>query len=325
MRTTRVSIAIAALTGLAAMAGPAAADTPAGAYPAKPVRVIVAFPAGGGTDATARAYAEKLSMALGQQFVVDNRVGASGMIGHEACAKAPPDGYTLCVNTLGAMALLPHVRKTPYDPLKDFVAIGRVTDALFGFAVNASAPWKTMQEFVEEAKRKPDTLTLANSGLGTITHLSGETMASLYNIKLVMVPYKGGVEQLQDALAGHVSMMFEGNFFPHVKAGKLRGLAVSTPFRHPHFPDIPSMKELQPDWDVPSWFGFMAPAGTPQAVVDRISPLLNKASDMPDVQERVLGMGLVAMKDTPQGMADDLRKQHARFGEAVKRLNIRVE
>jgi len=295
------------------------------AWPSKPVKVIVAFPAGGATDATARAYSEKLSQLLGQQFVVDNRAGAGGMIRHEACAKSPNDGYTLCVNTLGAMGLLPHVRKTPYDPLKDFVAIGRVTDALFGFAVNANMPWKTMQEFADEAKRKPDTLTLANSGLGTITHIAGETMASLYNIKLVMVPYKGGVEQLQDALAGHVSMMYEGNIFPHIKAGKLRGLAVSTPFRHPQFPDIPSMKELQPTWDLPSWFAFMGPAGISSDIVQKLSPLLNQISDMPDVQERMLGMGLIAIKDTPAGAQEDLQKQYGRFGAVVKRLGVKID
>jgi tripartite-type tricarboxylate transporter receptor subunit TctC len=182
-----------------------------------------------------------------------------------------------------------------------------------------------MDEFAEEARKKPDTLTLANSGIGTITHMAGETLASLYNIKLVMVPYKGGVEQLQDALAGHVSMMYEGNIFPHVKAGKLRALGVSTPFRHPQFPEIPTMKELKADWDMPSWFGFAGPAGMPAVVAEKLSPLLNQISDMPDVQERVLSMGLVAMKDTPQGMADDLKKQSERFGAAVKRLNIRVD
>lgn len=313
------------LVAAAALLALTATNALAQAWPAKPVRVIVAFPAGGGTDATARAYSEKLSQMLGQQFVVDNRSGASGMIGHEACAKSANDGYTLCVNTLGAMGLLPHVRKTPYDPLKDFAPIGRVTDALFGFAVNSSFPWKTMQEFVDDAKKKPDSLTLANSGLGTITHMAGETMASMYNIRLTMVPYKGGVEQLQDALAGHVSMMYEGNIFPHIKAGKLRGLAVSTPQRHPHFPDIPSMKELNPNWDLPSWFAFMAPAGIPADIPGKLSPLLNQISEMKDVQERVLAMGLIAIKDSPQGLADDLAKQHKMFGDAVKRLNIKAD
>ena len=321
MRRHILSLGIAAL--LAAVA--ATPSAMAQSYPSKPVKVIVPFPAGGGTDATARAYAEKLSQMLGQQFVVDNRAGAGGMIGHEACARAPADGYTLCVATLGGIGLLPHVRKTPYDAIKDFTPVGRVTDALFGFAVNTSFLWKTMDEFAEEARKKPDTLTLANSGIGTITHMAGETLASLYNIKLVMVPYKGGVEQLQDALAGHVSMMYEGNIFPHVKAGKLRALGVSTPFRHPQFPEIPTMKELKADWDMPSWFGFAGPAGMPAVVAEKLSPLLNQISDMPDVQERVLSMGLVAMKDTPQGMADDLKKQSERFGAAVKRLNIRVD
>lgn len=318
---------ILAFAAMAALLGPALTPAPAmaQAWPNKPVRLIVAFPAGGGTDATARAYAEKLSHELGQQFVVENRAGASGALGHEVCAKAPNDGYTLCVNTLGALGLLPNVRKTPYDPLKDFVAIGRVTDALFGFASPPSAPWKTMAEFVEYAKKNPGKVTLANSGIGTITNLAGETMAHGLGLQLTMIPYKGGVEQLQDALAGHVDMMFEGNIFPHIKAGKLRGLAVSTPFRHPHFPDIPSMKEVMPDWDLPSWFAFMGPAGIPPVVVERLSPLLNKISDMPDVQERMLAMGLTSTKDTPAGLDADLRKQHARFGELVRRYNIKIE
>lgn len=295
------------------------------AYPSKPVRVIVGFPAGGATDATARAYSEKLTQELGQQFVVDNRAGASGVIGHEACAKAPNDGYTLCVATLGAIGLLPNVRKTPYDPLKDFTPIGRVTDALFGFASPPSAPWKTMKEFVEVARKEPGKYTLSNSGIGTITHLAGETMAANFGLKLTMVPYRGGVEQLQDALAGHVSMMYEGNFFPHIKSGKIVPLAVSTPFRHPNFPDIPSMKEIDPNWDMPSWFAFMGPAGMPPAVAERLSPVLNKISDMPDVQERTLAMGVKTLKDTPEGLMADLRKQHENFGKLVKKLNITVE
>lgn len=295
------------------------------AWPAKPVRVVVAFPAGGATDATARIYSEKLSQEFGQQFVVDNRAGASGVIGHEACAKAPNDGYTICVNTLGAIGLLPHVRKTPYDPLKDFTPIGRVTDALFGFASPPDAPWKTMKEFAELAKKEPGKYTLANSGIGTITHLAGETMASMLGIKLTIVPYRGGVEQLQDALAGHVSMMYEGNIFPHIKAGKLKGLAVSTPFRHPAFPDIPSMQELFPEWDMPSWFAFMGPAGLPPIVAEKLSPVLNKIGDMPDVQERCLAMGVKTLKDTPDGLAAELRKQHANFGGLVKKFNIKVE
>jgi tripartite-type tricarboxylate transporter receptor subunit TctC len=310
-----------ALLGVLALAVPAMAQS----WPTKPVRVIVAFPAGGATDATARAFADKLSQELGQQFVVDNRVGASGVIGTEACAKAPNDGYTLCVATLGALGLLPNVRKTPYDPLKDFTPIGRVTDALFGFASHPSMPWKTMKEFVEVAKKEPGKYTLANSGIGTITHLAGETMAAHFGLKLTIVPYRGGVEQLQDALAGHVSMMYEGNFFPHIKAGKIVPLAVSTPFRHPNFPDIPTMKELMPEWDMPSWFAFMGPAGMPPIVAERLSPVLNKIADMPDVQERVLAMGVKTLKDTPQECTADLKKQHENFAKLVAKFNIKVE
>jgi tripartite-type tricarboxylate transporter receptor subunit TctC len=310
-----------ALLGVLALTAPAMAQS----WPTKPVRVIVAFPAGGATDATARAFADKLSQEFGQQFVIDNRVGASGVIGTEACAKAPNDGYTLCVATLGALGLLPNVRKTPYDPLKDFTPIGRVTDALFGFASHPSMPWKTMQEFVAAAKKEPGKYTLANSGIGTITHLAGETMAAHFGLKLTIVPYRGGVEQLQDALAGHVSMMYEGNFFPHIKAGKIVPLAVSTPFRHPNFPDIPTMKELMPEWDMPSWFAFMGPAGMPPIVAERLSPVLNKIADMPDVQERVLAMGVKTLKDTPQECTADLKKQHENFAKLVAKFNIKVE
>jgi tripartite-type tricarboxylate transporter receptor subunit TctC len=310
-----------ALLGVLALTAPAMAQS----WPTKPVRVIVAFPAGGATDATARAFADKLSQEFGQQFVIDNRVGASGVIGTEACAKAPNDGYTLCVATLGALGLLPNVRKTPYDPLKDFTPIGRVTDALFGFASHPSMPWKTMKEFVEVAKKEPGKYTLANSGIGTITHLAGETMAAHFGLKLTIVPYRVGVEQLQDALAGHVSMMYEGNFFPHIKAGKIVPLAVSTPFRHPNFPDIPTMKELMPEWDMPSWFAFMGPAGMPPIVAERLSPVLNKIADMPDVQERVLAMGVKTLKDTPQECTADLKKQHENFAKLVAKFNIKVE
>jgi tripartite-type tricarboxylate transporter receptor subunit TctC len=317
------SLLRAAIGALLAFTAPALAQAPA--WPTKPVRVIVGFPAGGGTDATARAYSEKLSQELGQQFVVENRAGAAGALGHEVCAKAPNDGYTLCVNTLGAMGLLPNVRKTPYDPLKDFAPIGRVTDALFGFASAPDKPWTNMAEFAAYAKANPGKVTLANSGMGTITHLSGETMAAGLGVKVTIVPYKGGVEQLQDALAGHVDMMFEGNIFPHIKGGKLRGLAVSTPFRHPNFPDIPSMKEIMPEWDLPSWFAFMAPAGIPAGIADRVSPLLNKYSDMPDIRDRMLAMGLVPTKDTPAGLDAELRKQHANFAALVKKYNIKAE
>ena len=317
-RILAILLAITAAIGL-----PIAAK--AQTWPTKPVRILVAFPAGGATDAGARAYAEKLSLELGQQFVVENRTGAAGAIGHEACAKSPNDGYTLCFNTMGGLAILPNIRKTPYDPLKDFTPIGRATDALFGFASHPDRPWKTLAEFAALAKANPGKYALANSGIGSVTHFSGEIMAAGMGIKLTMIPYKGGVEQLQDALAGHVDMMFEGNIFPHIKSGKLRGLAVSTPFRHPHFPDIPSMKEIVPSWNVSGWSAMMGPAGLPQQVVDRMAAVLPKIADMEDVKERLLGMGVLTLKDTPDALAAEIRKQVPAFAELVKELGIKVE
>jgi tripartite-type tricarboxylate transporter receptor subunit TctC len=312
-------IGIAAL--LALVAAPSGAQT----YPSKPVRVIVSFPPAGASDASARIFAEKLSLELGQQFIVDNRAGASGVIGHEACAKAPNDGYTLCLGTLGALGLLPHVRKLPYDPLKDFTLIGRVTDAVFAFASLATAPWNSIEEFAALARQASGQYTLSNSGIGTITHLAGETMAAHFGIALTMVPYRGGVEQMRDLLAGQVSMTYESNFVPQVRAGKVKALAVSTPFRHPHLPHVPAMREIIPDWDMPSWFAFMGPAGLPEIVVQRVSRILNKISDLPDVQERVLAMGLKAINDTPQAATLELAKQHANFGRLVQKFNIKVE
>ena len=320
MRRNHLTASIAILLAVIAAAPSAIAQT----WPTRPVRVIVSFPAGGGTDATARAYAEKLSQILGQQFVVDNRAGASGVISHDVCAKAAPDGYTLCVATLGGIGLLPQVRKTPYDPVKDFTPIGRVTDALFGFAVHPSSPWTTMQEFADDARKKPDTFTLANSGVATITHLAGETMAASFGIRLVMVPYKGGVEQLQDALAGHVSMMYEGNFFPHVKAGKAKLLAV-TGQRHPDYPDVPSFAETYPAADFVGWNALFAPVGTPDAIVRKMNAAFDTISKTPEVAALLFKVGQFPHGGTPEDLMAIMRSDFERYGKLTRELNIKPE
>jgi tripartite-type tricarboxylate transporter receptor subunit TctC len=294
-------------------------------WPARPVKVIVPYAPGGGTDATGRTYAEKLSAIYGQQFVVDNRAGASGMIGIEACAKSPGDGYTLCIVPLATVAVLPNVRKTAYDPFKDFTPVGRVTDAIFAFAVGEMQPWKTLQEFIADAKKAPGKYTMSSSGIATITHLSVAAVQLAAGIEAVHVPYKGGAEQLQDALSGQVNMMFEGNAYPHHKAGKMRILAVSTPYRHPQFPDIPSVREILPGFDVPNWFAVYGPAGLAPEIVAGLSENLNKIGDMPDVQERTLAMGVKPVRDTPQGAAAELKKRHAALGDLVRKLNIRLD
>jgi len=316
-----VALAGLALSSPTVLVAPAAAET----WPSRPVKVIVPYAPGGATDAAGRNYSEKLSGIFGQQFVVENRAGASGMIGIEACSKSPADGYTFCVVPIATVAVLPHIRTTAYDPFKDFAPIGRVTDAIFTFASGTMKPWSTMQEFIADAKKNPGKYTLGSSGVGTMTHLSGAAMQIAAGIELVHVPYKGGAEQLQDALSGQVDMMFEGNTYPQYKAGKMKIFAVSTPYRHPSFPEIPALKEIVPSFELPNWFAIYGPAGLAPEIIGKMSAALNRIADMPDVQERALAMGLKPIKDTPQDAAAELKKQYAAMGELVKKLKIKVE
>lgn len=316
-RLVSAVIAFAALT----VVMPAAAQT----WPSRPVRMIVPYAPGGSTDNAGRPFAEKLSQALGQQFVIDNRGGASGVIGFEAAMKSPPDGYTLLVAPLAPIAIIPNARKVPYDAFKDFVPVARIADQIFGMAVSPALGVNTVADFIALAKSKPGTLNFGSAGLGTTTQFSAEIFEQVAGIDMVHVPYKSSADALTDLLAGNIQVFFEGVVFPHAKAGTLKLLAVTTPDRHPGFPDVPTMRETLPNYEMSNWFGIMAPAGTPEEIVGKLNAALAQASKAPDLRERMLAVGLSPRADTPAEMRADMKKQSDRFAKIIKDLNIRLD
>ena len=228
-------------------------------WPDRTVRLILPYAPGGATDAIGRPWAEKLTQAFGQQFVIENRGGAGGMIGAEAAAKSPPDGYTLFLTPNAPLSVLPSLRKTPYDPVKSFEPVGRVGDVVNGFVIHPSLGVKTFKEMIEYAKKNPGKLAYGSSGNGTANHLRLEMIKYKLGLDILHVPYRGGADTLNDVLPGTVHMMNEPVSLPHVKAGKLILLAINGPARHPDFPDVPTLTELGVTGaDVPIWFSIFA-------------------------------------------------------------------
>jgi tripartite-type tricarboxylate transporter receptor subunit TctC len=296
-------------------------------YPTKPVRLIIPYPAGGSTDNIARPLAERLSRALGQQFVVENRGGAGGTLGAEAAAKAAPDGYTLLITPQTPLVVLPNLRKVSYDP-KDFIPIARMTEVVTGFAVHPSLGVTTLQEFVALAKQRPGKISFVSAGVGTITHLRGELLKIMAGIDLLHVPYRGNGEALPDLLAGNAHAMFEAIVFPHVKAGKLTLLAVVDDERHPDFPNTPTIKESGfPDYEAPIWFGAFAPKGTPMPIVDKLAREIAKIHDDKEFREKQMtfGMKVYAKAETPEQIGKRIAEQTLIFADIIKKAGVSAE
>jgi tripartite-type tricarboxylate transporter receptor subunit TctC len=294
-------------------------------WPNKPVRVLVNYAPGGSTDNVTRPFAERLSTALGQQFVIENKAGAAGAIGVEAGVKMPPDGYNFFVTPVASVTVLPNVRKTAYDPFSDMLPIAQFADSTLIFAIHPSVPANTVQEFVAYAKANPGKLNFGSSGLGTLTQMVIETLNRVAGTKVEHIPYRGGSESLADFLAGHVQAFSEGNALPHVKAGKVKLLAVVDSERHPEFPDVPMMSEIYPEYDIINWFGLFAPKGTSDAVIRRLNAEVNKIAQMPDLKEHLLKLALKPRVSTPEEFAARLRKDFDRYGALARDLNIRME
>jgi tripartite-type tricarboxylate transporter receptor subunit TctC len=323
---------VAIATALACI-GSAAAQAPlssgAQAYPAKPIRLIVPFPPGGGTDFVARAIQPRLAEALGQQILIDNRAGATGIVGTELGAKAPPDGYTLTMAT-GAtisanMALFP---KLPYDPPKDFVPVTLVASQPNVLAVHPSLPAKTVRELIAIAKARPGQLNYASSGSGSSHHLSGELLKSMAGIDIVHVPYKGTGPAIIDAVGGHVELIFSGiaAIMPQVKSGKLRALGVTKAQRSAILPDLPTIAESGlPGYEITSWHGVLAPTGTPQPVVVRVRDGVAKALASADVHERFASQGAEPIGSTPEAFAKFMRADIAKIGKLIKTAGIKAD
>src|SRR5712691_9971787 len=276
-------------------------------YPSRPVRLIVPFAPGGGNDIVARAIAQHLSASFGRQFVVDNRAGAGGVIGAELAAKSPPDGYTLFLGGVGSHAVNPNLHsRLPYDPVKDFAAIALIASAPSVLVVHPSLPARTLAEFTALAKTSPGRINYASNGNGSSAQLAAVLYESMAGVQMVHVPYKGLAPALVDLLAGEVQAMFSSvvAIVPNIKAGRLRALAVTGKRRTALLPEVPTLDESGlPGYEAGSWYGILAPAGTPQAIVAKLHEAIVRALAQPEVRERLVSEGAEVIGSTPEAFA----------------------
>jgi tripartite-type tricarboxylate transporter receptor subunit TctC len=300
------------------------------AWPAKPIRLIVPFPPGGGTDVVSRLVAEKLGPALNTAVIVDNRPGAGGNIGIDAAAKSPPDGYTIAMGQTSNLAINPTLYgKLTFNPLRDFTPVVLVASQPMVLIVVNEAPWKTLAELVATAKAKPGTLTMASAGNGTVGHLAGEMFARQAGIEFVHVPYKGASPALTDLMGGQVSLFFAsaGAIAPQLAAGgKVRGLAVTSAKRLPKLPNIPTIAESgYAGFEATDWKGLVAPVGTPAAVVSRLNAEVGKILQSPDALDRLATEGSEPIGGSPEYFAGFLKAQDAKWSRIVKESGAKVD
>jgi len=315
----------AALAGAALLlaAGPALAQD----WPQRPVRVIVPFAAGGNTDTIARIVTERLTTVFGQQFVVENRVGAGGGIAAEFVAKSPSDGYTLIMAAVSQIAILPYIQKIAYDPVKDFAPVSNIGTNPFVLGVHESVPARNVKEFVEYAKGRSGQLNYASGGNGTIGHLSGALFVSRAGLAMTHVPYKGGGPAVADLVAGTVQMYF-GNaseLIQHSKSGKIRLLGVSSENRAPQLPEVPAIAESFAGFRTLTWNGLLAPAGTPPAIVNRLSAEVQKIVREPAVVARLTSIGVDPLGSTPAEFVEMIRTDSVIWQEAVRAAGLKAE
>ena len=304
-----------------------ALSTAAGAqnYPARPVRLIVADAAGGAPDQLGRIVAQKLSESLGQQMIVDNRPGAAGVLGADIASKAPADGYTLLLTTTSIYALLPSLKKNlPYDAGKDFVAISRIATASNVLVVNAALPANSVADLIALAKAKPGVYNYASAGIGSPAHLAGEMLNLLAGVKITHVPYKGAAPGLLDVIAGNPHLIITSPISAagHMNAGRVRALATTGKERNPRLPELPTIADTVPGYEISQTWGLAAPAGTPPAVVARLAEETAKAMHLADVKERVLGMGAVPAGDTPAQFQAYIDAERQRLADVIAKTGI---
>lgn len=305
-----------------------AGPTVAADYPVRPVRVVVGFPAGGPSDILARLVAQKLGEATGQQFVVDNRGGASGMIGAELVAKAPADGYTLLV-VPATHAVNPSLyRKVPFDTVRDFTPVGLVAEGPFILVVHPSLPAKSVQELIALARRRPGELNYASAGVGGLPHLAAELFKTTTAIRMNHIPYKGAAPATIDLVAGHVTIMFNNmlSAVPHVKGGRLRALGVTTAKRSSAVPEVPAITEAGvKGYEVSGWYGVLGPSGLPPEVLHRLNAEITRAMRQPEVVKRLAAEGVDAVGSTPEDFGARIRREMAKWGAVVKASGATAE
>jgi len=302
-----------------------AATALAQGYPERPVRIVVGFPPGGSSDTVARVVAQHLSPLLGQPVVVENKPGAGGVIGSDTVAKAAPDGHTLLLATAGHSTAAAMMQKLPFDAVKDFAWITTVTTYPFAIATAADSQIKSLSDLIAKAKAAPGNITYSSAGIGTSHHLLGEWLSSQAGIEMNHIPFKGGTSPLTEVLAGRVDVMVETMtvVLPHIKSGKLRGLAVTSPEPKDYLPDVPPASKTVPGLVFQSWLGIAAPAGTPAPVVQRLNSDLRKVLAEPEVQKRLAALGGGAAPVTPDQMREQVQTEIERWRKLVDSRGIR--
>jgi len=320
LRSLRVTAALL----LCALALPVCAQ----GYPNKPIKVVVPYAPGGNMEHW-RGTLEKVSQLLGQPLVMENRAGAGGNIGTDYTAKSPADGYTLVIGTIGTHAINASVyAKMPYDVIKDFTPVVFLATMTNVAMVNPATPVKSMQEFIDYAKANPGKLNFASPGNGSSAHLTGEMFKQVTGVTMQHVPYKGSAPALMDLIAGRIDIMFDNIPLPlpHIRAGKLRGLAVTAAQRSPSLPELPTLAEAGvPGFDVSSWYGIYAPAGLPQEMVAKLNAAFNEALRAPEIRERLTTQGWTVTGGTPEQFAAHTQAELERWARVVKSANVRID
>ena len=318
----RIAFALAALLAFAN------ANALAQGFPSRPVRIVVAFPAGGGTDIVARLLAPRLTETWGQQVIVDNRAGASGVIGTELAARSPADGATLFLGTLGNLAVNQHLYpKMTVDPLRDFAPVTQVVAVHFVMVANPALPAKNVAELIALARSRPGQINYSSSGPGGAPHLAGELFKSMAHVDLVHVPYKGSAPSFQDLLGGQVSLTCDSlvQALPYIRDGRLVALAVLGATRSPLLPEVPTVGETLAGYELTNWFGLVAPAATPRAIVAKIHDDAVKVLRDPGVAEKLSGMGATAIGNEPGEFAAVMRADSEKWGKLIREAHIRAE
>ena len=305
------------------------ANGAAAQYPDKPIKLIVPQAAGSATDTVARILGAELAKEVGQQIIIDNRPGGALTLGVDLTAKADPDGYTICMGPIGALAINRHmVAKLPYDIERDLQPIALVTRGHLLLAVSPTLPFKSVQEIIDYAKQNPGKLLNASSSNGSPGHVGGELFKYMSGTDIVHVPYRGGAAAINDLIAGRVHLMFESlnSIAPHAKAGTVRPLAVSGARRSPGFPDLPTVAEAGvPGYEAPTWSGVIAPAGVPRPIIDRLNAGINKAIESQTFRDRFASIGDEPAGGSPEEFAEVIRKDSAKWADVIRRAGARLD
>jgi tripartite-type tricarboxylate transporter receptor subunit TctC len=298
------------------------------AYPSKPVRFVVPYTPGGGTDLMARALAQRMSESMGQSVIVENRAGAGGNLGMEFVARAAPDGYTIALALTAQYVVNPALYpKLPYDPVKDYAPIMLVARNPYVLIVHPTVPAKTLKELLALAKARAGQLTFSSSGNGSGAHLSGEMLKTLGKVNMLHIPYKGAGALLPDLIAGqvHLSFVTWSSVGPHVKSGRLRALGVTTVKRSPALPELPAIAETLPGYDLPVWYGIVAPAGTPREIITRLNGEIQRVITLPDFRQRIEVDAVEPIGGAPEVLGDYIKTELVKWAKIVKDSGAKVD